>query len=335
MTPQGTPAKNTSRPSLLFVAACIWVAVSLTVGRIAGNHLPAIDADLSQQAVTAMLLFGGFYLMARAAVTELRPLSSVGFVRRPGTDHEFGLGFAMGWAIAIALVLPAVLTGNFHWSLSLSASSLLLTMKGAAVLLLFALNVQMIVAGLPARLLLQIAGPGLTAAATIFVAALLVFLGQPQPGRNLLFVALAAALCSTAFLRTRAAWLPVGLQAGWTLSLQLLFGTTSPYTPLASGFVQSQYGGPLGLTGGAYGPEALGFAVLVLLGALILLFRLTRDYAWHYTYQPVTAAGYPMDVAPPPEHAREEQRAAASAPLVQIGGIATAPTAPIAPDSAP
>ena len=205
-------AATTSRPSLLFVAASIWVAVCLTAGRLLAFHAPAVYADLVQQAVIAILLFAGFYTLANAAVPDLRPLSSLGFVRRPGSDRESGLGLALGWAIALVLVLPAVLTGNFHLAVSFDAASIVLTLKSALVLALFALNVQMIVAGLPARMLLRIAGPGWTAAATIFVAAFMVFLGQPQPGRNLLFSALAAALFSAAFLRTRAAWLPLGIQ---------------------------------------------------------------------------------------------------------------------------
>jgi hypothetical protein len=284
--------------------------------------------------VAAILLLGGFYLLAGAAIPDLRRLSSIGFVRRPGADREFGVGLALGWAVAITLVLPALLTGNFHLGFSLDAASFLLTLNSAIVLALFALNVQMIVAGLPARLLLRIAGPGWTAAATIFVATLLIFLGEPLPGRNLLFTALGAALFAAAFLRTRAAWLPVGLQLGWTLCLQLLFGASSPYTPPANSFIQSQISGPLVLTGGPFGPETSGFAVLVLLAALVALFRITRDYAWHYTYQPVAAAGYPMDVAPPAEHVREEQRAAAATPLVQIGGVAISPATPVPPDSA-
>ncbi len=97
--------------------------------------------------------------------------------------------------------------------------------------------------------------------------------------------------------------------------------------------MQSQAGGPLALTGGSFGPEASGFAVLVLLAALVALFRLTRNYAWHYTYQPVEPAGYPMEVAPPAEHLREERRAAASVPLVQIDGVTHSDTSNLPPDS--
>ncbi len=331
-SPVTTPTIASS-PARLFVVACFWVAVSLTAGRIAAVHMPAAYTDLVQQVVIAVLLFGGFYMLARASVPDLRPLSTVGFVRRPGADREFGLGAALGWAIAIAMVLPAVVTGNLHLGFAFDAASIVLTLKSAFVLSLFALNVQMIVAGLPARLLLRIAGPSWTAAVTILAAALMVFLDQLQPGRTLLFTALAAALFSAAFLRTRAAWLPLGLQMGWTLSLQLLFGATSPNTPPAGSFVQSQIGGSPALTGGAFGPEASGVAVIVALIALIVLFRLTRDYAWHYTYQPITAAGYAMDIAPPAEHSREEKRAAAAAPLVQIGSAPMSPVSSAPPDS--
>src|SRR5438874_986214 len=108
MTSPVPSATTTTRPSLLFVAASIWVAISLTAGRVVAAFASAAIADLVQQAATALFLFGGFYLIARSAVPDLRPLSSVGFVRRPGTEGEFGRGLALGWAIAIALIAPAV-----------------------------------------------------------------------------------------------------------------------------------------------------------------------------------------------------------------------------------
>ena len=61
----------------------------------------------------------------------------------------------------------------------------------------------------------------------------------------------------------------------------------------------------------------------VLLIAIIVLQRITRDYAWNYTYTAPTPSGYPMDVPPPAAHAAME---AAPAPLIQILG--NTPTAP-------
>ena len=63
-------------------------------------------------------------------------------------------------------------------------------------------------------------------------------------------------------------------------------------------------------------------AVIVLVLAIVVLVRVTRDYAWHYTYQPIVGAAYAVEVAPPAEHMAEERKAAVAVPLVQIQGAA-------------
>jgi hypothetical protein len=49
-----------------------------------------------------------------------------------------------------------------------------------------------------------------------------------------------------------------------------------------------------------------------------VLVRVTRDWAWYYTYKPIEPGGYPMDVAPPPAHIEMESKAASAPALVQI-----------------
>ena len=323
----------------LFLLSAAWIVLSLAVAGEMTKLVPALWEDLVHEAIAAALLAGGFYAMARAYVPDLRPLSSIGFVRRPGIATEFGRGAALGWAIAIALVLPAMLTGNLDLTFGLNAIALTRFVLSAAVLSAFALVVQLVLAGLPVRLLVRATGPAWTTAAVIFVVACLAITGQGGQGRGLIFMALAASLFVAGFLRTRAIWLPLGVQMGWTLSLQLIFGANSPYTPVTYGIVQSDTGGPAWLTGGPFGPEASAFAVLVLIAALVALVRLTKDYAWHYTWQPIEGAGAPVVVAPPAEHIREEQKHAAAVPLVQIGGIPPAPpvaeSATMPPDPIP
>ncbi|MGI4852769.1 MAG: hypothetical protein ACRYF4_01830 [Janthinobacterium lividum] len=318
------PPQRLVTPALLFVLSCGWIVVSLAGGRLAGTLSSPAWYDLSREAVTAAMLFVGFYAMARLGVPDLRPLSSVGMVRRPGIGTEFGRGAALGWGFSVAMVLPALLGGNlrllFSWDLATVGHALV----SMAMLLCFALVVQLILAGLPVRLLVRSVGANWTVTAVVLIAVLLALNSAAGQGISLLFTGLSVALFVFAFLWTRAIWLPLGLQLGWTWSLQVLFGARSPYTPATNGPVQNDVFGPVWLTGGSFGPEASTLAILLMVIALIVLFRLTRDYAWHYTYQPITAAGYPMDVPPPAEHLRQEGQATAAAPLIQIGGIAPA-----------
>ncbi len=324
---------KTTRPAALFLLSCAWLVLALGAGREMSGLVPALWQDFARLAGAALLLFTGFYFMGRSQ-PDMRPLSSVGLVLRPGIATEFGVGAAVGWGIAIALVLPAMLTGNLSLTFSWDATALTRMLLSAAMLAAFAAVVQLVLAGLPMRMLVASVGPTWATVAVIFVCCCMALAGQAGEGSSLLFVALAAGLFCAAYLRTRAIWLPLGLQIGWTVGLQLLFGANSPYEPPGYGIVQSDSGGPAWLTGGPFGPEASLAAMLVLIGAIIVLFRVTRDYAWHYTYKPIEGAAHAVVVAPPAEHVKEEAKFAAVAPLVQIGGLPTTP-APSLKEEAP
>jgi hypothetical protein len=106
----------------------------------------------------------------------------------------------------------------------------------------------------------------------------------------------------------------------------ILFGLpVSGITDFASIIETRAFGRPW-LTGGDYGPEGAAITAIVLLIGIVVLVRITRDYAWHYTYVPIVAAGYPMEPAPPAAHVAmvqqaeqaEQARPAAAVSLVQI-----------------
>jgi len=293
--------------------------MSLGAASQMARFFPVQIADLAHYGIAALLLFAGFYGMARLFVADLRPLSAVGFVRRPGIGGEFARGAALGWGIAIALVLPALLTGNLHMSFTFDLASVVRTAISVAMLLAFALVLQLILAGLPVQMLLKATSAAWACAAVVFVVVMLAITGSASEGRTLLVMVAMAILFLMGFLRTRAIWFSLGLHAAWLLALLVLFGAPSSYAPPAFGIVQSETDGPGWLTGGLFGPDASLFTVVVLLVALVVAYRMTKDYAWHYTWQPLEGAGYPMDVPPPAEHLRQEQKQ--TAPLVQIGGL--------------
>ena len=115
---------------------------------------------------------------------------------------------------------------------------------------------------------------------------------------SILVTMLAGLLLSVAWLRTHGLWLGWGLHFAWNASMGILFGLpVSGINDFAS-FVQTRAFGRLWLTGGDYGPEGAAFTVIVLLIGIVVLVRVTRDYAWDYTYVPIVAAGYPWKPSP-------------------------------------
>jgi hypothetical protein len=182
------------------------------------------------------------------------------------------------------------------------------------------------------RRLIEGIGP---VAATI-VLSLLFGLGHVlNPGAtwaSTLVTILAGVLLSIAWLRTHGLWLGWGLHFAWNASMGILFGLPVSGITDFSSIVQTRAFGRLWLTGGDYGPEAAAFTVIVLLIGIVVLVRATRDYAWHYTYVPIVAAGYPMEPAPPAAHAaavqQQEQMAQQTSPAAPVTLVQILPATP-------
>jgi len=165
--------------------------------------------------------------------------------------------------------------------------------------------------------------------ATIFLAFLYATLSSFRPDATALSVLdtfLFALLFCIAYLRTRALWIGWGIHFAWNAIAAILFGLPIAGDAGYNNLIFTSVTGPEWLTGGPYGPEAAFFTAIVLILGIFVLLRLTRHYAWEYTYTPPTPSGYPMDIAPPAAHtAMETAAATAPAPLVQILG--STPTA--------
>jgi hypothetical protein len=68
--------------------------------------------------------------------------------------------------------------------------------------------------------------------------------------------------------------------------------------------------------------------VVVLLIGIIVLVRVTRDYAWNYTYVPIVPAGYPMEAAPPAAHVAMEAMAQQTRPAAPLSLVQILPSTP-------
>jgi hypothetical protein len=183
---------------------------------------------------------------------------------------------------------------------------------------------------------------GRTAAALSF-AVFYAVLQRLQPGASLASVAVAmtyALLLALAYLRTRALWVSWGLNFAWKASRALLFGLAISGNGSHSPLVQGDPMGPFWLTGGGFGLEGSWITVLLLLAAMPVVYRLTRDLDFQYNAPVIVPGGIPVDI----DAAARRQHEAAMGPaepaapaLVQILPIASSPNPepPVPEDAAP
>jgi hypothetical protein len=214
--------------------------------------------------------------------------------------------------------------GSLHPQFSWTPSAFGAILLSLASLALAALANEVAFRGFLFRRLIDAVGP---TAATLLLSGLYALLGSLRPnatGLSFLITLIAGVLFSLAYLRTHALWLGWGLHFAWAAATAVLFGLPVGGMVNYGSIVQTTVSGPAWFTGGAYGPEAAFFTGIVLLVAMAVVYRATRDYAWNYTQPVIIPGGYPMDIQPTSAHTAMEQAEATSQPLVQI---APAPSA--------
>jgi uncharacterized protein len=225
-------------------------------------------------------------------------------------------------ALARALNVQIWNAQHAYYLLALSLVTIaLLTLAHTVIIFGYALP-RLIEATAPAR-----AVPIMIAVVAVAHALIAPPYGTPE-GTRILVDMLTTLLLCLCWLRTHAVWLAWGLHFAWAASTAVLFGLPVAGNISFGSVVDMRTVGPAWLTGGAYGPGAAAFSLLVLIAAIPVLVRVTGDYAWDYTHAPIIAGGYDVTVAPPAAHVAMEQQADSAQPaLVQIQ--------PVAPSSSP
>ena len=121
-TPQ--PANSRFRAYVQFVAAVLYfflargLAHRLALGDATEPFLPLVE-----QALLAFLLLLGYAVMGFWLDREAHPVSAQGLPWRSGCPGEAGMGVAVGWALAVACVLPMVVGGGIAIVLVLGPSA--------------------------------------------------------------------------------------------------------------------------------------------------------------------------------------------------------------------
>jgi membrane protease YdiL (CAAX protease family) len=276
---------------------------------------------LVEQGMLAFLLLLGYAGMGYALDRQQHPISEQGLPRRAGWRAETGLGLAIGWALAVVCVLPMVVAGGIAIVLVLEPSAWGWFVADALFFALLALAEEVAFRGYGFQRFALAVGPiGAALGYAVFYAIVQALV----PGSSHASIAVSVALglvLSTAYLRTRALWVSWGLNFGWKASRALVFGLAISGVGSHSPVVQGNPMGPFWLTGGGYGLDASWVTFVVLILALPVVYRLTRELDFRYNAPEIVPGGIPVDL----DAAARRQHEAAMGPAESASSPTAAP----------
>jgi uncharacterized protein len=315
-------SRHRLRAYLQFLAAFLYYFLAKSIAAHGAQGLVR-DAwqPLVEQAMLVFLLLVGYAGMGLWLDNQIDPISDQGFPWRRGWSREAGTGLATGWAIALVCVLPMTIVGGIEIAFSTDRADWGWLIADVAFFAMTALAEEIAFRGYAFQSFIHAVGP---VGATLGFAAIYAILQALTPGASHASFAVALAfslLLSAAYLRTRALWLSWGLNFGWKASCALVFGLAVSGVSSHSPVVQGEPMGPFWLSGDGYGLDGSWFACIVLLAALPVLFRVTRDLNFQYNAPVIVPGGIPVDLdaAARAQHEAAMGQAAAAAPsLVQI-----------------
>jgi membrane protease YdiL (CAAX protease family) len=312
-----------------FLAAILYFFIARSLARHGAEGLfNEVWSPLVSQAMLCFLLILGFAAFGRMFNRQQHAISEQGLPWREGWHGEVGLGLAIGWSVAVVCVLPLALIGGIAIVLSPQFSYWGWLLSDIAFFAFAALAEEVAFRGYAFQRFVAVVGPlGASLGFAVFYA----IVQSLQPGSSGISIAVSMVftlVLSMAYLRTRALWLSWGLNFGWKASRAIIFGLTVCGVSSHSSVVEGNPMGPYWLTGGGYGLDGSWLAFFVLLLAVPVVYRVTRDLDFRYNAPVIVPGGIPVDLD---AASRSQHEAAmgsaepAAPPLVQI---ATAPTPP-------
>jgi CAAX protease family protein len=241
-------------------------------GAIAGERI--LRFELIFRSCLAGLLIGGFsWFLAVANHVEEHPIAAQGLPFAPGSLRQFAAGCGLAFVLVVIAVVAVALFGSFTFHPTLNPHSLLRLPIVLLVLITGSLAEELMFRGYPFQRLVEAVGARW---AIVVFSLLFSLLHWMNPGANawgLLNTVVIGVALSVAYLRTRALWLPWGFHFAWNATLGLVFGLPVSGIRLFNVAVHSSAGGARWLTGGTYGLEASLPGAMVVLVALVVVWR--------------------------------------------------------------
>jgi len=231
--------------------------------------------------LTMLLLLGGYLLLLMSAdqVYE-RLFAAMGLGRFPGWIRQALEGMAIGAGLTAVAVLCIEISGGLRvLSFSVTGRALGLALVELFILSTGAMGEELMFRGYPFHRLIETTGPVFS---VVVMSLLFGFAHGENPHTNSLAMVntcAIGALLATAYLRTKALWMPWGIHFAWNTALGLVFGLpVSGLTDFAV-ILRTRASGPRWVTGGAYGIEGSVVGTIVILLGFIPVILLTRKCA--------------------------------------------------------
>lgn len=324
------------RAFMRFIAAVLWIVLAYMLAiKAAHGFSRGIAFPLIRNLFYIFLLVIGHGYMELAWENTREPVRAMGLGNWRTRSGEFGLGVALGWGMAVAVVLGIAIGSKFYIRISNSPQAWGMLVLQTITIAAGALAEEIAFRGYAFQKLIGFTGSWF---GTILAGVFFALLRAETPGATSTAMWLSGAatvLLSVAYLRTRALWICWGLHFAWLASIGLLFGQPLAETRFTASVVQTYIDGPSWLTGSEYGPEGSLMALAVVLCTIFVLLRVTRDIAWKINEPQLKPAGIPLDLnhpmhpASPPAAASVPtdslQFASAVGGLVQIAPVRNQP----------
>jgi membrane protease YdiL (CAAX protease family) len=253
---------------LIWVAAAVGLSMLFAVTEgVAENQLALLalnEVALFVPAVAAMLLTIRF--------VDRRPLKTFGVGFLPGWRRHFILGLILAAAMLGMLMLGCKLFGqlNMQWTGSQVPGITLLSTF--LLLLLAALNEELVFRGFPLQILIDGVGkwPAMLILSVLFGA---LHISNPNSSALGTFNTIVAGiLLSLAYVRTRSLWLPYAIHVAWNLGLGFVLGFALSGLGIASLWTTGVSGSDT-ILGGSYGPEGGLLGTFIFAGAALIVNR--------------------------------------------------------------
>ena len=308
----------------LFVTAMAWAAAANMIADRAAAGISVrfglgMAESLLENAFLLFLAVVGFRALDWIATRSRYASQAWPLPKRPTSRVEWAVGAAIGWGLCLAAVLPVLLSGHLHGQFVWNSNTLPGIVASVASLLVGTLALEVVFHGYVFRRLIDSVGPSLASILMSVLFAVLVVGANPPRNAMLAMIdcTLFGLVLATAWLRTHGLWVGWGLHFGYRAVMAVAIGLPVAGRAEFGSATDMYTWGPRWLTGGAFGLDAAFPTFFVMLGGMALLYRATRDWAWHYTFPTLEPGGYEVVVAPPAAHVAME-KAAAPPPLVQI-----------------